>query len=102
MGNGSPSTIGLRVPDHAAARRLIELSGGLILATSANPAGGEEARTAEEVRAALGAWVEMILDGGPLGGGRASTVIEVSEADEITVLRAGALAAEEVLGAARP
>ena len=87
-GNLSPTpTIGLRVPDHKFTRALLRATGPLA-ATSANLSGEPSALTAAEVLAQLGSRVDLILDGGPSPGGKASTVVDCTS-DEPVVLREG-------------
>jgi len=47
----SGTTMGLRLPDHAVARRIIDLARVPVVAPSANPSGKKPARNAEEVLA---------------------------------------------------
>jgi L-threonylcarbamoyladenylate synthase len=94
-------TIGLRVPDHAAALELIRLAGGALLATSANRAGAPEPRTAQEAADGIGDAAAIILDGGPVRIGKASTVARAHEDGRIEVLREGAISGEELERAAR-
>jgi len=86
---GGRATIGLRVPDHPAPRALAAALGPLPT-TSANRSGEPELRDADEIEARLGTRLDLILDGGPARGGRASTVVDVS-GDEPRVLREGAI-----------
>ena len=86
--------VGLRVPASEAARALASRLGGAILATSANRSGGPEPRTAEEVAAALGPDVDLILDGGRAAG-VPSTVVRVT-GEQFEVLREGAIGEEEL------
>jgi L-threonylcarbamoyladenylate synthase len=88
-------TIGLRVPDHPVALSLLRASGPLA-ATSANPSGGPDPRTAEEVAAGLGRGVDLILDGGEVPGGRASTVIDCT-VHPPKLIREGPLSLEAIL-----
>ena len=55
----------MRMPDHDFLRSLLEQT-GVLLVTSANPHGAPTPRTAEEVAAALGLAVELVVDGGAL------------------------------------
>ncbi len=71
-------TIGVRVPDHPVPRALARGLGAPITGTSANRTGGPDARTADEVRAALGSDVDYIIDGGPVQLGRPSTVLDLT------------------------
>ncbi|HET9521998.1 MAG TPA: L-threonylcarbamoyladenylate synthase [Candidatus Limnocylindrales bacterium] len=95
---GGRPTIGLRVPDHDCPRALAATLG--LAVTSANLSGQPDASDADEVRRQLGDAVDLILDGGPVRGGTASTVVDCSGA-EPRILREGAISAaaiERVLG----
>jgi len=81
------ATVGVRVPDHDAARRLLQLTGPLAV-TSANCSGDPEPRNAEDVIRALGEEIDLLLDGGETPGGRPSTVVAL-EGGVLTVLREG-------------
>jgi L-threonylcarbamoyladenylate synthase len=91
---GSDS-VAVRVPDHAVPRDLSRALGRPLAATSANISGGPNPSTAEEVRAQLGERLEYILDGGRVGSGMSSTVVDVTVAPP-RVLRAGALPLAEI------
>ncbi|MCL2557453.1 MAG: L-threonylcarbamoyladenylate synthase [Treponema sp.] len=91
--SGGLSTVAARLPDHAQARRLIELSGGAIAAPSANPFGRLSPTLAHHVDEALGSKVALILDGGPCRIGVESTVLDVSEA---RILRPGGVSREAI------
>lgn len=74
---GGP-TVAVRVPDHPLALALIERAGSPLATTSANLSGQPSSVTADEVEAALGDSVDLILDGGPCPGGTASTVLDLT------------------------
>ncbi len=84
--------LGVRVPDHRAARELARLSGGFITGTSANVSGRPSCTTAAEVSDSLGDRIDAIIDGGPSPGG-ASTVVKVV-GGSIEVLRRGLIGVE--------
>ena len=94
---GGP-TVAVRVPDHPVPLALIAALGTPLAATSANLSGHPSPVTAQEVKAELGGRIELILDGGQCPGGIPSTVLDLS-ADPPTVLRAGAIAVEEIKAA---
>ena len=96
---GGRDTIGVRVPDHAAPRALAAALGPLPT-TSANVSGEPELPDAASIQARLGAGIDLILDGGPARGGRASTVVDVT-VDPPRILRDGAIAAADVESALR-
>ena len=85
---GTP-TIGVRVPDHAAPRALAAALGPLPT-TSANLSGQPDARDAAEVAATLGEAIALVIDGGPIRGGPASTVVDCTT-DRPAILRPGAI-----------
>jgi L-threonylcarbamoyladenylate synthase len=83
-------TVALRVPDHAAARALLTRTGPLAV-TSANLTGKPPATTAADAKTQLGGAVAVYLDGGVSPGGSASTIVDATGADGLTVVREGAL-----------
>lgn len=95
---GGRGTIGVRVPDHALARELVERAGTPITSTSANPGGQPPATDVSDARAYFGDAVEVYVDGGRLGG-TGSTVVEVIR-DEIRVHREGAVPLSRLEGVA--
>ncbi|MXX10179.1 MAG: threonylcarbamoyl-AMP synthase [Nitrospira sp. SB0677_bin_15] len=88
-------TIGIREPAPAFLRTLLRHTGPLT-GTSANLSGQIPCLTAEEVEAALGHDVDLILDTGPATGNRPSTLLSV--VDEPAILRAGPVSVEEIQG----
>ncbi|MBY0562776.1 MAG: threonylcarbamoyl-AMP synthase [Hyphomonadaceae bacterium] len=90
------ATIALRAPAHPIARELLDAFGGPIVAPSANRSGHVSATTAHHARADLGDRVDAVLDGGPCSVGLESTIVAVSDTDEATLLRPGAIAREAI------
>lgn len=91
------TTIGIRVPNHPVALQLLAAAGPLA-ATSANPSGRPDPRTAEDVAAGLGGRVDLILDGGAAPGGLASTVVDCT-VDPPRLIREGPVTMDAVLAA---
>jgi L-threonylcarbamoyladenylate synthase len=89
---GGP-TVGLRVPDHPWALRLLAAAGGALAVTSANRSGQGNPTTAAEVLDELGGRIPLIIDGGPVPGGVASTVVDLTTTPP-RVLREGAIPAQ--------
>ena len=79
--------LGVRVPGLASCMELIDACGGWLTGTSANVSGSPSSRSAADAVAQLGEKVDLILDGGVLGG-KESTVVQV-EGDSVTILRTG-------------
>jgi L-threonylcarbamoyladenylate synthase len=97
---GGQPTVGLRVPGHPVALRLLEKFGGGIAAPSANRFCRISPTTARHVEEELGNSVDLILDGGPCRVGVESTIIDLS-GDRPRLLRPGRIGRvqiEEVLG----
>ncbi|HMC81129.1 MAG TPA: L-threonylcarbamoyladenylate synthase [Acidimicrobiia bacterium] len=94
---GDGTTVGVRVPDHAGVRALLELTGPLAT-TSANRSGEPTPSTVEGVAGVFGDAVAVYLDGGTARGGAPSTVVLVA-GSTVTSLREGALAFPDILRA---
>ena len=92
-------TIGFRVPSHPVAQQFLRQCGRPIVAPSANRSGFPPPTDGKEVLAALDGQCECLLDAGPTPLGRESTVVSVVH-DRLTILREGAIPAEEVRRAA--
>ena len=99
---GGQDTIGLRVPAHPVAQKLLQTFGGALAAPSANRFGRISPTTAEHVITEFGgrSGVAAVIDGGPCAVGVESTIIDLS-GDEPCLLRPGMIsvdAVEQVLG----
>jgi L-threonylcarbamoyladenylate synthase len=76
---GTTGRLGVRLPAPALPRLLAAAAGGPVTATSANRSGAPPPTTAAMVQAALGAAIDLILDGGPTPGGPPSTVLDLCD-----------------------
>ena len=81
-------TLGLRVPAHQMVLDILQMLVGPIVLTSANPQGGGDPVTAEEVLAALGDSVQLVLNDGQSRLGQPSTVVKVNR-NALQILRPG-------------
>ncbi len=88
-------TIGVRIPDNKIALSLIEESQTLLVAPSANLSGRPEAQTAEDVLQTFDGLIAMVIDGGKVELGMASTVVDFSTSP-YKILRAGTISREEL------
>lgn len=97
---GGLDTVAVRMPSDPVANCLIRLAGVPIAAPSANTSGRPSPTRAEHVIEDMDGKIEMIVDGGAVGIGVESTIVDVS--GEIpTLLRPGAITMEmlrETLG----
>ena len=89
------NTVGVRVPDHIAARRLLSAAGPMAV-TSANISGQPSPSTAEEVFMQLNGRIALILDGGKTPGGVPSTVVDCT-GTKPTVIREGPISLQDIL-----
>ena len=90
---GGLDTVAVRMPSHPVARRLIRLAGVPVAAPSANTSGRPSPTTADHVYGDMNGRIEMILDGGPVGIGMESTIVDVT-GDVPVLLRPGAVTIE--------
>ena len=90
---GGLDTVAVRMPSDPVANRLIHLAGVPVAAPSANTSGRPSPTTAQHVWQDMEGKIEMILDGGPVGIGVESTIVDVS-GDVPTLLRPGAITME--------
>ena len=97
---GGMNTEAVRMPNHPVALELIRKSGCLIAAPSANTAGRPSPTEASHVAEDLDGKIAMIIDGGQVGIGIESTIIDLTEEIPM-VLRPGYITPKmlsEVLG----
>lgn len=86
------NTVGLRCPDHPLAQQILASIDGPIVASSANRRGQRPPHDAAEATAALGAEVDVVIDGGRCRYAKPSTIVRVrgvGDATKITVEREG-------------
>ena len=95
-----PATLGLRVPSLAGDLAPLADVRRPVLQSSANRAGGPDARRIEEVPGDIRRGVDLVLDAGELPG-TSSTVVDLrsyEENGEWSVLREGAIPAADLAG----
>ena len=80
-------TIGVRIPDHALALKLLSATGPLGV-TSANISGKENTVTAQEVLQQLDGKIHLVIDGGESPGSVPSTVVDCTTPKPV-ILRPG-------------
>lgn len=84
-------TVAVRMPNNAMTLALLNQVSFPLAAPSANPFGYVSPTNAQHVLDQLGERIDYILDGGPCAIGIESTIVSISEDDEVTVLRLGGL-----------
>lgn len=90
------NSVGVRIPKHDVTLRLIRLSNGLLVGTSANKTGAKPPCTAQEVAEQLREEVDVILDGGTTPLGVSSTVVDFTQ-EKPKILREGPIRLTEIL-----
>ena len=90
---GGLDTVAVRMPSDPVASRLIALAGVPVAAPSANLSGRPSPTTARHVWQDMNGRINMILDGGPVGIGLESTIVDVSGPVPV-LLRPGAITLE--------
>lgn len=97
---GGLETVAVRMPNHPIALELIDVGGGYIAAPSANTSGKPSPTKAEHVALDMDGRIPMILDGGVVGIGIESTIVDFSTEIPM-ILRPGYITPEmirEVIG----
>ena len=97
---GGLGTVAVRFPSNKIALALIEAAGGYVAAPSANRSGRPSPTIARYCAEDLDGRIEMIIDGGEVGIGLESTILDLTEGTP-TILRPGYVSQrmlEEVLG----
>ena len=93
-------TVGVRVPNHDCALKLIEGVGGFLVGTSANKSGEKPSLTVDEAFKSLQHSVDLYLDGGKVRLGKESTILDIS-GEKPVVVREGAISRETVFAVIR-
>lgn len=100
---GGLDSVAVRFPSDVIAQELIRAAGGFVAAPSANTSGRPSPTLAQHVEEDLGDAIDMILDGGQVGIGLESTIVDFTEEIPV-VLRPGYISLEmlqETLGEVR-
>jgi len=96
--SGVAGSIGLRIPDHTFVAALLRQLGQPLAATSANRSGEPAAATARAAVSGLTGEVDVVVDGGAVTGGMASTVISLV-GGHLQVLRPGPISEGQIRAA---
>lgn len=92
---GGLNTVAVRMPEHKVARELIRMSGVLLAAPSANISGRPSPTCAMHVYEDMNGRIPAIIDGGQVGIGVESTIIDVT-GDKAVILRPGYITREMI------
>lgn len=90
---GGGETVAVRMPDHPLVLKLIKAAGGYVTGPSANTSGRPSPTLASHVLEDMDGKIDMILDGGELGIGIESTIIDMS-VEPPRILRPGCITKE--------
>ena len=92
---GHTGKIGIRLAAHPVASALVKAVGSPITGTSANLSGKGGCMSVTNLDPQIRSQVDLVLDGGELGGGKGSTVVDVTAVPP-KILRAGLISAEKI------
>lgn len=92
---GGLDTVGLRMPAHSAALKLIRAAGVPIAAPSANLSGRPSPTSAEHTQHDLAGKIPLIIDGGEAAAGLESTVLDLASPVP-AILRPGVITAADL------
>jgi L-threonylcarbamoyladenylate synthase len=87
--------VGVRVPDHRVTRDLCRLASLPLVATSANRSGTPASHDPDDVAAAFGDSIDVLVDSGPTPGGPPSTIVDATGVSP-RLIRAGAIPLERI------
>ena len=90
---GGLDTVAIRFPSHPSAQKMIEYAGGFVAAPSANLSGRPSPTDCKYVVEDMTGRIDMILDGGSVGIGLESTIIDLT-VDPPQILRPGYVTGE--------
>lgn len=97
---GPSGKVGIRVCGHPVAAALVSAVGQPVTGTSANISRHDAATRVDALDAAVIEHVDLVLDAGPLAGGKASTVVDVT-GEKAKILRPGRISADRIFSALR-
>lgn len=92
---GGLQTVAVRMPNDPVALAFIRAAGGYIAAPSANTSGKPSPTLARHVAEDMNGKIEMILDGGAVGIGLESTIVDLTS-EKPTILRPGYITQEMI------
>lgn len=92
---GGLETVAVRMPCHEAARQLIAAASVPVAAPSANISGRPSPTKAEHVREDMDGKIDILIDGGAVGIGLESTIVDMT-VNPPTVLRPGDITIEQL------
>ncbi len=93
---GESGTLGVRVPDHPGALKLISLCGGCLVGTSANISGERVLETPEAILEVFDEKFDVLVYGGEKSLGIPSSVVDVVDGN-LRIIREGLVPSEEIL-----
>ncbi|MBQ4530865.1 MAG: threonylcarbamoyl-AMP synthase [Lachnospiraceae bacterium] len=90
---GGLETVAIRMPSHSLALQIIKAAGGYVAAPSANTSGRPSPTLAKHVLEDMNGRIDMIVDGGEVGIGIESTIVDMS-VEPPMILRPGYITEE--------
>jgi L-threonylcarbamoyladenylate synthase len=90
-------TVGVRIPRLPLIQTILTTLGRPITGTSANKSGGINPLTAKDVSQSIGDQIDLLVDGGRVPGGIASTVLDCTQLP-FRIIREGAVGRQSIAG----
>jgi L-threonylcarbamoyladenylate synthase len=88
-------TVGIRMPDHPLALKIIEMVGGILPTTSANISGDKTPAAFSEISEKFKKRIKILVDDGKCPKGFESTIVDIT-GNEIKLLREGIISRNEI------
>lgn len=85
---GGSDSIGIRISSHPEATEICRLAGGIITATSANISEQQPAHSVEEILAAIGTDIDLVVSSESIAAGDCSTIVAEKEG-ALVLIRSG-------------
>jgi len=92
---GHTGKLGIRLACHPVASALVQEVGGPVTGTSANVSGNQAATSVDRLDGDILEHVDLVIDAGKLGGGKGSTLVDVTM-DPPGILREGTISAGRI------
>ncbi len=89
--NSTSSTIGIRIPKCLTAQKILSLFDRPIVGTSTNFSGEPSAVDVNNINQKLRESIDVIIDGGKTKYSESSTIVDLTNSDEIKILRKGVI-----------
>jgi L-threonylcarbamoyladenylate synthase len=88
-------TVGVRLPADEKVQMVVDICGGVLTATSANPSGASPGESAKQVQDYFPSGLDLVIDGGTVDATQPSTVVDATT-DEVRIIRIGGVSSDAI------